>query len=97
MEKNKGNFAWFFLGLIAPIVGIILFCVWKDEQPKNAKYILLGGIIGFILSIILIFVFFNYFLYVFIKIIKELENQTTNPNNPSTSLNITKQNFNLLK
>lgn len=40
-----------------PIVGIILYFVWKDNRPKAAKSALIFGIIGFIISIIIGLIF----------------------------------------
>lgn len=42
MEENtnvqdKGGFLWGLLGCCIPIVGLILFLVWKDTKPKTAK------------------------------------------------------------
>lgn len=35
-----------------PILGIIMYFVWKDKQPKAAKSALTFGIIGLVLSFI---------------------------------------------
>lgn len=32
------------------MAGIILFFIWKNEKPKTAKALLIGAIIGFIVS-----------------------------------------------
>lgn len=36
-----------------PLLGIILFFVWKDKQPKAAKSALIFGLIGLCISIVL--------------------------------------------
>jgi len=36
-----------------PLLGIILFFVWKDKQPKAAKSALIFGLIGVCISIVL--------------------------------------------
>lgn len=36
-----------------PIVGLILYCVWKETLPKRAKSAGLGGLLGFIIGAIL--------------------------------------------
>ena len=35
--KDDGNFGWGILGCCVPIVGLILYLVWKDTKPKTAK------------------------------------------------------------
>lgn len=56
-SQDKGNIAWGILGFFIPIVGWILYFVWKNTKPGDAKMAGLGGIIGFC---------FNMFIQVFI-------------------------------
>lgn len=35
-----------------PLLGIIMFFVWKEKQPKAAKSALIFGLIGLVISII---------------------------------------------
>ena len=48
-----GNKWWGVLGFLFPIVGLILFIVWKNEQPLNAKYAGKGALISVIISVVL--------------------------------------------
>ena len=34
-HESKGNFGWAVLGFLIPLVGLILWIVWKDERPDN--------------------------------------------------------------
>lgn len=34
---DNGGFGWGLLGCCVPIVGLILFLVWKDSKPKSSK------------------------------------------------------------
>ena len=34
---DNGGFLWGLLGCCIPIVGLVLFLVWKDTKPKTAK------------------------------------------------------------
>ena len=43
--KDRGGFGWGFLGCCVPIVGLILFLVWRDEKPKTAKAAGIGALI----------------------------------------------------
>lgn len=36
-----------------PIIGLILFIVWKDDKPRSAKAVGKWALIGFILGIVL--------------------------------------------
>ena len=40
-------------GLIIPLVGLILFLVWRKTKPAAAKCAGIGAIIGFVLNVIL--------------------------------------------
>lgn len=36
-SDDTGSIGWGLLGFFIPIVGIILYCVWRNEKPLNAK------------------------------------------------------------
>lgn len=46
-----------FLGFCIPVVGLILYFVWKAEKPLTAKALLKFAIIGFIVSAVLSIVY----------------------------------------
>ena len=46
---DKGGFGWGLLGCCIPIVGLILFLVWKDSKPKTAKAAGKGALVAAIL------------------------------------------------
>ncbi len=50
--NDKGGFGWGLLGCCIPIVGLILFLVWKGEKPKTAKAAGIGAIVGVALTIL---------------------------------------------
>lgn len=57
MEENtnvvdNGGFLWGLLGCCIPIVGLILFLVWKDSKPKTAKAAGIGALVSVILWIV---------------------------------------------
>ncbi|MDR2156669.1 MAG: zinc ribbon domain-containing protein [Clostridiales Family XIII bacterium] len=41
------------LGFFFPLIGLILFLVWRKDKPKKAKSCGIGALIGFVLQIIL--------------------------------------------
>lgn len=54
MENNvndNGGFLWGLLGCCIPIVGLILFLVWKDQKPKTAKAAGIGALVSVILAV----------------------------------------------
>ena len=53
---DNGGFGWGLLGCCIPIVGLILFLVWKDTKPKSAKSAGIGALVSAII-IVLLYVF----------------------------------------
>ena len=51
-EADNGGFGWGLLGFCVPIVGLILFLVWKDTKPKTAKTAGKGALISVIFWIV---------------------------------------------
>lgn len=50
---DSGSFGWAVLGFFIPLVGLILFIVWKQTKPKCAKMAGIGALVGFVLGIIM--------------------------------------------
>lgn len=50
---DKGGFGWGALGCCIPIVGLILFLVWKDTKPKTAKAAGIGALVSVIAGIVI--------------------------------------------
>ena len=49
---DNGGFGWGVLGCCIPIVGLILFLVWKDTKPKTAKAAGIGALVSVIVSVV---------------------------------------------
>lgn len=47
---DNGGFGWGLLGCCIPIVGLILFLVWKDTKPKTAKAAGIGALVSVIFA-----------------------------------------------
>lgn len=43
---DDGGFGWGLLGCCIPIVGLVLFLVWKDTKPKTSKAAGIGALIS---------------------------------------------------
>ena len=51
--NDSGSFGWCVLGFCIPLVGLILYLVWKDSQPENAKKAGMGALISVIAGVII--------------------------------------------
>ena len=51
--SDTGSAGWAVLGFCFPIVGLILYLVWRDTEPKNAKMAGKGALIGVIVYVVL--------------------------------------------
>ena len=61
MENNNidnGGFLWGLLGCCIPVVGLILFLVWKDQKPKTAKAAGIGALVSVILWVVFYIIYF---------------------------------------
>lgn len=52
VTEDKGGFLWGLLGCCIPIVGLVLFLVWKDNKPKTSKAAGIGALVGVILAVL---------------------------------------------
>ena len=50
-REASSNFGWSVLGFFIPIVGLILYLVWKETNPSKAKAAGYGALSGFLLSL----------------------------------------------
>ena len=50
--NDKGGFGWGLLGCCIPLVGLILFLVWRENKPNSAKAAGIGAIVGVVISVI---------------------------------------------
>lgn len=53
-EKDAPNIGWAILGFFIPIVGLILYLVWKQDTPLKAKSAGKGALIGVIVEACLV-------------------------------------------
>ena len=49
---DNGGIGWGLLGCCVPIVGLILFLVWKDQKPKTAKAAGIGALVSVIIGVV---------------------------------------------
>lgn len=55
---DNGGFGWGLLGCCIPIVGLILFLVWKDTKPKTSKAAGIGALVSVIGSVVFYIIYF---------------------------------------
>ncbi|MCI9513153.1 MAG: zinc ribbon domain-containing protein [Oscillospiraceae bacterium] len=56
--EDKGGFLWGLLGCCIPLVGLILYLVWKDTKPKTSKAAGIGALVSVICLVIYYIVIF---------------------------------------
>lgn len=49
---DNGGIGWGILGCCIPIVGLVLWLVWKDTKPKTAKALGIGALVSVGISIL---------------------------------------------
>ncbi len=57
-SSDTGSAGWGILGCCFPLIGLILFLVWKEEKPRSAKSAGIGAIIGVVLCVVSILLLF---------------------------------------
>ena len=53
VSNDASSFGWAVLGFFFPIVGLILYLVWKDNTPLKAKSAGKGALVSVIVSVVL--------------------------------------------
>lgn len=56
--NDTGSIGWGILGCCIPVVGLVLFLVWRDTKPRNAKAAGIGALVSVILSVL-------YYVFIF--------------------------------
>ncbi len=57
-DNKKGNFGWAVLGFFFPLIGLILFLVWKNNRKGDSKMAGMGALVSVILSIVFSAIFY---------------------------------------
>ena len=51
-DKNKSYFGFGFLSLLVPMLGLILFAIWKEEKPRGSKICGINALIGGVVAVV---------------------------------------------
>ncbi len=60
--KDIGGWGWGLLGFFVPIAGLIIYLLWLNDHPRNAKAAGKGALISVIVSLSFVVVYFIFFL-----------------------------------
>ena len=71
-QEEKGNMGWAVLGFFVPLVGLILFLVWKNEKPADAKMAGIGALVSVIFEVVTSLICGLFMLPTIIEAIKEI-------------------------
>lgn len=55
---DTGSIGWWILGFLIPIIGLILYLVWKDDKPVSAKQAGQGALVSVLLGVVIIITYF---------------------------------------
>ena len=53
VAEDSGSIGWAILGFIIPLVGIILFFVWRTTKPKSANMAITGAAVCIVLALLM--------------------------------------------
>ncbi len=70
-NNDKGNIGWAILGFFFPVMGLVLFLVWKNTRYGDAKNAGIGALVGFIVPFIIPMIIIAIFYFYFQPSIKE--------------------------
>lgn len=54
--SDRPSFGYAFLGFLLPVIGLILYLVWKDDTPLRARSCGRGAAVGFVIYFLLVLV-----------------------------------------
>ena len=52
-ESDSSSAGWAVLGFLFPLIGLILYLVWKEELPLRAKSIGKGALVSVIINVVI--------------------------------------------
>lgn len=73
-DVDKGSFGWAILGFFVPLVGLILFLVWRSDKPLSSKKAGIGALVSVIVNFIVFVLAF--FLILGVSFIDEIDDSS---------------------
>ncbi len=62
---DDDSIVWGILGFLIPMVGFILWIIWREEKPKRSRMIAIGILLCFIVSTFITMVNMNFIMSLF--------------------------------
>ena len=67
--KDRFNFGFFLLGFLSPMIGLILFLIFRDDFPKRAKGAGIAALVSVLLEVLsIILLVLGYFVFLFLLV-----------------------------
>lgn len=60
--KDEGGFLWGLLGFLVPVAGLVIYLIWKDERPNNAKAAGLGALVNVGIGVAIFIIYIIFFI-----------------------------------
>ncbi len=64
-EEVGSTFIWGLIGFMVPVVGLILWLLWKDDYPKRSRSSGIGALVSTILSVVFVVLYFVFIFFMF--------------------------------
>lgn len=50
--SDDGGFLWGLLGFCVPVAGLVIYLIWREERPNNAKAAGTGALVSVVLGVV---------------------------------------------
>lgn len=50
-EMTRDSIGWGVLGFFIPLIGLVLYIIWKNDRPRDAKYAGVGALLCVVFSV----------------------------------------------
>ncbi len=74
---DTGSIGWWFLGFFIPLIGLILFLVWRNDKPLSAKRAGIGALVGVIVNTVFSVLLSAIFSALFFEALEQILNDPT--------------------
>lgn len=54
---DNGGFLWGLLGFLVPLVGLVLWLIWRDERPNTARAVGIGALVQVGFQVVIVFIY----------------------------------------